>query len=122
MSKISKYESKPSGNDGRVHYNTEEENTWRFLVQRQNEAIEGRACQEFILGIKKLNFNERIPQHFEITEILNSCTGWGVEPVPAIIPAEQFFTLLSKKRFPSAFRILSFTDSKFSRKSGIFSS
>jgi len=102
MGKISKYESKPTGTDGKVHYNSEEENTWRFLVQRQNRAIQGRACNEFLEGITKLNFNERIPQHYEITEILNSCTGWGVEPVPAIIPAEQFFTLLSKKRFPSA--------------------
>jgi phenylalanine-4-hydroxylase len=102
MGKISKYESKPFGSDGKVQYSAEEENTWRFLVQRQNRAIQGRACKEFLDGVTKLNFNERIPQHYEITEILNSCTGWGVEPVPAIIPAEQFFTLLSKKRFPSA--------------------
>jgi len=102
MGKISKYESKPYGADGKVHYSAEEENTWRFLVQRQNRAIQGRACKEFLDGVEKLNFNNCIPQHNEITEILNSCTGWGVEPVPAIIPAEHFFTLLSKKRFPSA--------------------
>lgn len=102
MGKFSKYESKPFQSVGSVHYTEEEENTWRFLVQRQNRAIQGRACKEFLSGVKKLEFDQRIPQHYETTEILNSCTGWGVEPVPAIIPAEQFFTLLSQKKFPSA--------------------
>ena len=102
MSKISKYESKPAGSDGRVHYSEEEENTWRFLVQRQNKAVLGRACQEFLDGLTKLDFAKRIPQYFETSEILKSCTGWGVEPVAAIIPAQEFFTLLSKKKFPSA--------------------
>lgn len=102
MDKKSKYESKPTASDGNVYYSIEEENTWKFLVKRQNSAIQGRACQEFIDGIKILNFDEKIPQHFEITSILNASTGWGVEPVPAIIPAEEFFTLLAKKRFPTA--------------------
>jgi phenylalanine-4-hydroxylase len=102
MGKNSNYASKPADASGRVHYTAEEESTWSFLVRRQNRAVQGRACQEFLDGLKKLNFNDKIPQHFEITSILNSCTGWGVEPVPAIIPAEDFFTLLSKKRFPSA--------------------
>lgn len=100
--KVSRYESKPTDANGKVSYSVEEENTWKFLVERQNIAIQGRACKEFLQGVKKLNFNHKIPQHYEVTEILNSCTGWGVEPVAAIIPAEEFFTLLSKKRFPSA--------------------
>lgn len=102
MGKFSKYESKPIQSDGSVHYTEEEENTWRFLVQRQNRAIQGRACKAFLDGIKKLEFDTKIPQHFETTEILKSCTGWGVQPVPAIIPAEEFFTLLSNRKFPSA--------------------
>lgn len=102
MEKISKYQSKPTATDGRVYYSDAEENTWKFLIERQNRAIQGRACQEFVDGVKKLNFSDKIPQYFEVNDILIPCTGWGVEPVPAIIPAEDFFKLLSKKRFPSA--------------------
>ena len=55
MSKASTYESKPTGKDGRVTYSDEEEGTWRFLVERQNKAIQGRACQEFLIAVKKFN-------------------------------------------------------------------
>lgn len=99
MEKISKYQSKPTATDGRVYYSDAEENTWKFLIERQNRAIQGRACQEFVDGVKKLNFSDKIPQYFEVNDILIPCTGWGVEPVPAIIPAEDFFKLLSKNVF-----------------------
>lgn len=102
MGKIFKYESHQPDSDGRVRYSDEDEITWKFLVQRQNKAIKNRACKEFLDGVKLLNFEHRIPQHFETSEILQQKTGWAVEPVPAIIPAEKFFTLLSQKKFPSA--------------------
>ncbi len=103
MGKVSKYESKPADENGIVHYNQEEVSTWKFLVERQNEQVQNRACQEFLRGLELLNFDpNRIPQHFEVSEVLRAHTGWAVEPVPAIIPAEEFFTLLSHKKFPSA--------------------
>jgi phenylalanine-4-hydroxylase len=102
MSKVSKYASKPVDSKGYAHYTQTEEDTWKFLVQRQNELVQKRACKEFLRGVKLLNFEDKIPQHFEITSILEKHTGWGVEPVPAIIPAEDFFKLLARKRFPSA--------------------
>jgi len=49
-----------------------------------------------------LHFGEQIPQHKEVTSTLNKHTGWGVEPVPALIQPETFFTLLASKRFPAA--------------------
>jgi phenylalanine-4-hydroxylase len=102
VAKDPKYLNKIPDASGRVKYDATEEITWRFLVARQNRLIQNRACKEFIKGIELLNFNDRVPQHFEITEVLNARTGWGVEPVAEIIPAEEFFTLLARKRFPSA--------------------
>ncbi len=53
MEKKSKYESKPTAADGNVYYSSEEQNTWSFLLERQNRAIQGRACEEFLHGVKK---------------------------------------------------------------------
>ncbi len=83
-------------------YSDEENKTWSFLLHRQKELIQTRASKEFIKGVELLNFNDKIPQHQEITSRLKSHTGWGVEPVPALIQPEYFFDLLSKKRFPAA--------------------
>jgi phenylalanine-4-hydroxylase len=44
----------------------------------------------------------RIPQCPEISAALKNATGWQVEPVAALIPAIQFFTLIANKKFPAA--------------------
>jgi len=118
--KNSKYESKSPNANGRIEYSVEEQQTWKFLVARQNAVLEGRACSEFIKGVKLLNFENEIPQHFETTSILNQHTGWGVEPVPAIIPAEDFFKLLSNKKFPSANFIRTTEDIDYLQEPDIF--
>jgi phenylalanine-4-hydroxylase len=97
-----KYESKLGDIGGRIQYSQTENETWDFLVKRQNKLIQTRGCKEFLHGVDLLNFSSEVPQHFEISEVLRSKTGWAVEPVPAIIPAEEFFKLLSEKKFPCA--------------------
>lgn len=102
MKKKHVYESLPLDQDGRANYGQTENDTWSFLLHRQKDLVQTRASKEFLKGVELLKFTDHIPQHFEITEILSQHTGWGVEPVPALIQPEEFFTLLSKKRFPAA--------------------
>lgn len=102
MKKKHVYQSKTLDKDGTAHYSHSENETWAFLLKRQKELIQTRASKEYLKGVELLNFSEKIPQHYEITDILKSHTGWGVEPVPALIQPEQFFTLLANKRFPAA--------------------
>jgi phenylalanine-4-hydroxylase len=97
-----KYESKQPNALGHVEYNSIEESTWQTLFHRQNSVLEGRACKEFIHGLNLLKLTDKIPQHFEVSEVMRSHTGWALEPVPAVIPAAEFFHLLATKRFPSA--------------------
>jgi phenylalanine-4-hydroxylase len=96
------YESLPLDKEGRAQYSTTENDTWSFLLKRQKELVETRASVEYLKGVELLHFTDKIPQHFEITDILKKHTGWGVEPVPALIQPEQFFSLLANKRFPAA--------------------
>ncbi len=101
--KPSKYKALKPDQNGLIHYPERDNNTWKTLIQRQNEILPGHACAEFIHGLELLDFSEDcIPQCHEVNEVLQAATGWAVERVPALIPADQFFTLLSEKKFPAA--------------------
>lgn len=71
------YQSKPLDSSGRAHYTDEEKNTWSFFFHRQNELIKPRASKEFIRGVDLLNFSNEVPQHQDISAILNTHTGRG---------------------------------------------
>ncbi len=96
------YESLPLDEHGRAHYEQTDHETWEFLLERQKALMTSRASKEYLKGVEHLDFKNKIPQHFEVSKILNDFTGWGVEPVPALIQPEEFFSLLSKKKFPAA--------------------
>lgn len=98
-----KYVSNPVDNEGFVNWSETENKTWATLVARQKKIIIDRASDEFLKGLEILSFpDDRIPQLPEINKILEEYTGWGVEPVPALIQPKEFFTLLANKRFPAA--------------------
>lgn len=89
--------------NGYVDYSDEENAVWQILFDRQIKILEGRACPEYIKGLELLNMHrEEIPQEADINRVLTKHTGWSVEPVPALIPTEQFFNLLANKKFPAA--------------------
>jgi len=101
--KTSSYVAKPVDAKGYADYTPDEHSIWHDLIIRQIPIVTGRACDEYMHGIRLLNFsNDRIPQCFEISEILQATTGWSLEPVSALIPFEQFFNLLANKKFPAA--------------------
>lgn len=103
MAKATKYVAKSTNPDGTVPYTDDENAMWKQLYERQIEILEGRACKEFIDGLRQLKLSpDRIPQPEEVSRELNKATGWAVEPVEAVIPADEFFTLLANKRFPAA--------------------
>lgn len=98
-----KYVSNSVDENGYVQWSDIENDTWAKLVARQSEVIKGRASDEFMKGLEILDFPaDRVPQIPDLNKKLNECTGWGVEPVPALIQPKEFFNLLSNKRFPAA--------------------
>jgi phenylalanine-4-hydroxylase len=101
--KETSYVAKPVDEQGNAVYTEEENATWNELITRQLPLIKGRACDEYIRGLELLNFREdRIPQCPEVSAVLKDITGWVLEPVPALIPFDQFFYLLANRRFPAA--------------------
>lgn len=97
------YISKPVDDAGYVAWGATENQTWSELIKRQKDIVIGRATKEYLKGLEILDFPiDRIPQLPEINKKLAKLTGWGVEPVPALIQPQEFFTLLANKKFPAA--------------------
>ncbi len=100
---MSRYISKVPNTRGIIEFDAIENDTWQQLYARQREIIKNRACDEFIIGLEKIAFpSERIPQYQEINQTLQAMTGWGVQPVPALIQSDEFYNLLNNCRFPVA--------------------
>ena len=99
----SNYESKQPDENGVIHYTDEEHAIWRDLTARQYTLLPGRACDEYLECLEKLNLpKDRVPQLEEVSANLRKATGWSVYPVPALISFKKFFTLLANKQFPAA--------------------
>lgn len=84
------------------NYPESDQESWRFLFERQMKFLPGRACDEYLNGSKKLNFTPgRIPALKDLSRIFFNTTGWKIARVPGLIHEENFFELLRRKVFPS---------------------
>jgi len=121
MAKVSKYHARALDENGYVKYPQNEHDTWHTLYQRQQELLAGRACQEYIDGVKLLNLPaDRIPQLPEVDTILQRATGWETAAVPALISFDEFFALLAAKRFPVATFIRSPEEMEYLQEPDVF--
>ncbi|WP_062261756.1 phenylalanine 4-monooxygenase [Endozoicomonas arenosclerae] len=103
MKKPTSYVARKPDENGFIDYPPQEHETWRILYERQLEAIDGRACPEFLEGLDILGLSaEEIPQLNDINEKLKKATGWSVARVPALISFDRFFELLANRQFPVA--------------------
>src|SRR3990167_10822677 len=97
------YIAKKPDAKGIVHFTSEENATWKILIERQLQTIKNRACPEFLHGLKMLDMPlDRIPQCEEMSAKLTAATNWSIAPVDTIIPLEKFFSLLAHRQFPAA--------------------
>lgn len=83
-------------------YTEQEHATWQTLFERQLQLLPGRACDEFVTGMRALPMGaRRIPDFEALSEVLMRHTGWQVVAVPGLVPDEVFFDHLANRRFPS---------------------
>jgi phenylalanine-4-hydroxylase len=87
---------------GWSNYTPAEHAVWKTLFERQTKLLPGRACDEFVEGMKNLPIGaEQIPDFLELSEVLMQRTGWQVVAVPGLVPDEVFFEHLANRRFPA---------------------
>lgn len=73
---------------------------WRKLYQRQAKLLPGRACDEFIESLHRLDATAGIPQFERTSESLHKATRWRLVAVPGLVPDQTFFEHLANRRFP----------------------
>lgn len=82
-------------------YTDEQHETWYLLQKRQRAQLPGRCAEEFLQGLDDIRFSEnKIPSHHDIDKRLRETTGWGVVSVSGLVPVDDFFQMLSQKKFP----------------------
>ena len=87
---------------GWASYNLADHATWRILFERQTRLLPGRACDEFVQGMRDLPIGaEQIPDFERLSEVLMRRTGWQLVAVPGLVPDEVFFEHLANRRFPA---------------------
>lgn len=83
-------------------YGSEEHAIWRFLFERQQRLLVGRACREYLNGLAALGVAaEGIPDFRRLSDVLDRATGWRLVAVPGLVPDDVFFAHLAERRFPS---------------------
>jgi phenylalanine-4-hydroxylase len=83
-------------------YSAVEHGVWQTLFQRQAAILPGRACDEFLTGLQKLNLvSDHIPDFRRLSHGLEKLTGWRVVAVPSLVPDDIFFDHLANRRFPA---------------------
>jgi len=87
---------------GWERYTAAEHGTWKQLFERQAKLLPGRACDEFVDGMKRLPIGvDKIPDFRRLSDVLLKATGWQVVAVPGLVPDEVFFDHLANRRFPA---------------------
>lgn len=83
-------------------YTPAEHATWKLLFERQTKLLPGRACDEFVAGMRDLPMQaDEIPDFARLSRALRQRTGWEVVAVPGLVPDEVFFDHLAHRRFPA---------------------
>jgi len=83
-------------------YSEAEHGVWHTLFRRLEKILPGRACDEYLSGLKSLKLNaDRIPNLERVSDDLEKMTGWRVVTVPSLVPDDVFFDHLANRRFPS---------------------
>lgn len=87
------------------NYTAEDLKVWKTLFERQVENLQDKASKDYLACLQDMSevLNaDKIPNFEELNEWLMSKTGWQIEVVPGMIPVDEFFELLSQKKFCSS--------------------
>jgi phenylalanine-4-hydroxylase len=102
------YHRRPSGREDFTiaqewaRYTAEEHAIWRTLFHRQERILAGRACREFMDGLKGLGVAaDGVPDFRRLNDVLDRATSWRIVAVPGLVPDAVFFEHLANRRFPS---------------------
>ncbi|MDI9358298.1 MAG: hypothetical protein QM528_05085 [Phycisphaerales bacterium] len=86
-------------------YVNEDQAIWTYLFERQEKLLVDKASNEYLNCLKRLEpvlNKHKIPNFEQLNEYLYKANGWVIEVVEGLIEPNEFFNLLSQKRFPAS--------------------
>ena len=78
---------------------------WRLLAERQMKALQPVAAKEYLECLKALYpilSPDHPPRFSDLNRALRAAHGWSIEVVKGFLPVDEFFGLLSRRRFCSS--------------------
>ena len=78
---------------------------WRKLASRQMTALKAVACQEYLdclTALYPILSPDHPPRFTDLNRQLTAAHGWSIKVVPGFLPVDEFFGLLSQRRFCSS--------------------
>jgi phenylalanine-4-hydroxylase len=83
-------------------YSPEEDEVWRLVSGELAVKHRRQACRQYLAGAEALVLPaDRVPQLGEVDRHLRSLTGFGIQPVPGLVPSRVFYASLAERRFMS---------------------
>jgi phenylalanine-4-hydroxylase len=83
-------------------YTDEDHEVWGILYERRMQQLVENGSRLFLDGAATIELRrDRVPDLAEVNARLGPRTGWNAVPVTGFIPAHDFFTCLSQRRFPT---------------------
>lgn len=83
-------------------YGDEDHEVWGILYDRRMQQLERNGSRLFLDGARTIDLRrDRVPDLDDVNARLGPRTGWNAVPVKGFIPAHDFFTCLSQRRFPT---------------------
>ena len=87
-------------------YTEQNHAVWKKLYDRRIGELESQASEAYLDGLRTLEiYADRVPQLSDINARLGPITGWQSMAVPGYIPADVFFTCLSRREFPTTISV-----------------
>ncbi|MGB3801418.1 MAG: phenylalanine 4-monooxygenase [Lewinella sp.] len=86
-------------------YTSTDYRIWRLLAQRQMKALKPVAAAEYLRCLQDLYpilSPEHPPRFSDLNRALREAHGWSIEVVKGFLPVDEFFALLSRRRFCSS--------------------
>jgi len=87
------------------NYTLEDQEVWNILTSKQLNNLPGKAHPEYLACLAELEnvlHVEAIPRFGELNEVLSAKHGWSISVVPGLIPVEDFFKKLKKRKFSAS--------------------
>jgi len=93
---------RPGTDPADVSYTPEEDDVWANVSGRLAREHARHACSDYRRTMARLDLpTDRVPQLREVNQAVSALTGFGVQPVPGLVPARQFYGALGRRTFLS---------------------